>query len=229
MAGLVLTNKGNNYTSAPTISFSGGGGTGAAAIALGLTMALEPKAIVENFDPVYGRMDAMLGVEVPLTGPQVQTTIPFFDLDPPTEIFRNSDVAAPIGSLTDGTQLWKITHNGVDTHAIHWHMFSVQIVNRVGWDGMIKPPDANELGWKETVRMNPLEDVIIAMRPIIPNVPFDLPNSVRPLDVTMPLGSTTGFHNVGPDNQPAPVTNQLVNFGWNMSGIAIFWVMKRIL
>jgi hypothetical protein len=62
--------------------------------------------------------------------------------------------------------------------------------------------------------MNPLEDVIIAVRPIIPNVPFELPNSIRPLDPTMPLGSTMGYMNVDPTNQPARVTNQLVNFGW---------------
>ena len=55
--------------------------------------------------------------------------------------------------------MWKITHNGVDTHSIHFHLFNVQVINRVGWDGAVKPPDPNELGWKETVRMNPLEDI----------------------------------------------------------------------
>ena len=61
--------------------------------------------------------------------------------------------------INDGeTQIWKVTHNGVDTHAIHVHLFNVQLINRVGWDGAIRPPDPNELGWKETVRMNPLED-----------------------------------------------------------------------
>ena len=64
----------------------------------------------------------------------------------------------PIESPSDGTQIWKITHNGVDTHPIHFHLFNVQVINRVGWDGTIRPPDPNELGWKETVRMNPLED-----------------------------------------------------------------------
>ncbi len=97
---------------------------------------------------------------------------------------------------------------------MHWHMFDVQLLNRVGWDGAIRPPDPNELGWKETVRMNPLEDVIVALRPIVPDVPFDLPNSVRALDPTKPIGSVMGFHNVDPTNQPAPVTNPLVNFGW---------------
>ena len=92
----------------------------------------------------------------------------------------------------DGTQIWKITHNGVDTHPIHFHLFDVQMINRVGWDGIIRPPDANELGWKDTVRVSPLEDTIVALRPIIPVVPLDLPNSIRPLNPMMPLGATAG-------------------------------------
>jgi len=211
---VLLTNGGSGYTSAPAVAFSGGGGSGAAAVATGLTMSLEPKSIIEDFDVTYGRMNAMLGVEVPHTSAFIQTSIPFYDIDPPTEIFMNSVAAAPIATAGDGTQIWKTTHNGVDTHAIHWHMFNVQVINRVGWDGMIKPPDPNELGWKETLRMNPLEDVIVAMRPIIPTLPFDLPNSIRPLDVTMPLGTTTQFHGVDPTNEPAPVTNRMINFGW---------------
>jgi FtsP/CotA-like multicopper oxidase with cupredoxin domain len=211
---LILTSGGVNYTSSPTVAFSGGGGSGAAAVAVGVVMQMQPKAIQELFDPVYGRMNALLGVELPNTSINIQTTIPYYDFDPPTEVIPNSDSATPIGALADGTQIWKITHNGVDTHAIHWHMFNVQVINRVGWDGMIKPPEANELGWKETVRMNPLEDCIVALRPIIPDIPWDLPNSIRALNVTDPIGSTAGFTNIDPTNQPAPVTNHLINFGW---------------
>ncbi len=68
----------------------------------------------------------------------------------------------------DGTQIWKITHNGVDTHPIHVHLFNVQLINRVAWDGALLPPDPNELGWKETFRVNPLEDTIVALRPTTP-------------------------------------------------------------
>jgi len=211
---VALTNPGSNYTSAPKVTLSGGGGANAKAVAVGIHMGLQPKAIQELFDPIYGRMNAQLGVELPNTSMITQTTIPYFNPDPPTELVKNSDAAAPIGTLADGTQIWKITHNGVDTHAIHWHMFNVQLINRVGWDGMVKPPDANEVGWKETVRMNPLEDVIVALRPIKPNVPWDLPNSIRLLDPTMPPGSTTSFTNMDPSGQPAPVVNHEVNFGW---------------
>ena len=115
-------------------------------------------------------MNATLGIELPNTSATIQTTIPLMYLDPPTEIIKPSAAAAPrSGSLDDGTQIWKITHNGVDTHAIHFHLFNVQVINRVGWDGAIRPPDPNELGWKDTVRMNPLEDVIVALRPMVPD------------------------------------------------------------
>jgi hypothetical protein len=217
---VTLTNGGNYYTSLPLVSFTGGGGTGAVAVANisgGTTMDLQPKSIIEDFDVHFGRMNAMLGVEIPRTNLNIQTSIPYYDIDPPTEIFRDSDPAVPIGTLSDGTQIWKITHNGVDTHAVHWHMFNVQVINRVGWDGAITPPDANELGWKETVRMNPLEDIIVAMRPIKPNIPWDLPNSIRPLDVTAPVGVAmlpSQFHNIDPINEPAPVINHLINYGW---------------
>ena len=39
--------------------------------------------------------------------------------------------------ISDGeTQIWKITHNGVDTHAIHFHLWNVQVINRVDWAGV---------------------------------------------------------------------------------------------
>ena len=189
--------------------------TPANAPASSIPMALQPKAIQELFTLDYGRMNATLGVEIPNTNFTVQTTIPLGYIDPATELLQNSAVGAPIGSLADGTQLWKITHNGVDTHAMHFHLFNVQVINRVGWDGAIRPPDANELGWKDTVRMNPLEDAIVAFRPIIPVVPFKVPNSIRALDVTQPLGSTMGiFSPVDPNGQPSAIVNKLINFGW---------------
>jgi hypothetical protein len=116
----------------------------------------------------------------------------------------------------DGTQLWRITHNGVDTHPIHFHLFDVQVINRVTWDNIIIPNDANENGWKDTVRMSPLEDTIVALRPIIPQVPFEVPNSVRPLNPMMPAGSTAMFFNTDPQGNPLAtnITNQTINFGW---------------
>jgi FtsP/CotA-like multicopper oxidase with cupredoxin domain len=140
------------------------------------------KTIQELFDQ-YGRMNATLGIEIP-NNPSalVQTTVPLGYPDPPTENLKAGT-----------TYLWKITHNGVDTHAVHVHLFNVQVINRVGWDGAVTPPDANELGWKETVRMNPLEDIVVALKPEIPPYPAGwgvLPNSTRLLDPTKPLNAT---------------------------------------
>jgi FtsP/CotA-like multicopper oxidase with cupredoxin domain len=169
-----------------------------------IKMPLQPKAIQELFDP-YGRMNATLGVEMPFTTMLNQTTLPFNYVDPPTEILKSGQ-----------NQIWKITHNGVDTHAIHFHLFNVQLINRVGWDGAIRPPDPNELGWKETVRMHPLEDCIVALKPILPTVPASwgtLPNSVRALDPTMPLGSTANFSPFNAQGNPVTVVNKLHDFG----------------
>jgi FtsP/CotA-like multicopper oxidase with cupredoxin domain len=207
---LILTNPGTGYTSAPVITFTGGGipSIPASAVANPPVIGFKPKAIQELFTLDYGRMNATLGVELPFTNYFVQTTIPYGYIDPPTEMFQSGD-----------TQIWKITHNGVDTHFIHFHLYDVQVINRVGWDGMIKPPDVNEVGWKDTVRMNPLEDIIVALRPMKQQLPWKIPNSVRPMDVTRPIGATNpnnsvGFANIDPSNEPAPVTNDVINFGW---------------
>ncbi|PTA43102.1 hypothetical protein [Micromonospora sp. RP3T] len=192
------------------ITFTPIGGSGP------VTLPLQPKAIVEDFDPVYGRILTNLGVELPKTSAFIQTTIPLPYINPPTEILTMSNLATPVGSPGDGTQLWKVTHNGVDTHFIHFHYFNVQLINRVGWDGVYSPPDANELGWKETVRMNPLEDCIVAMRPALPaNLPFKVGDSVRLLDPTQVPGTTNGFAQIDPQTgNPAVVTNVPYDFGW---------------
>ena len=122
---------------------------------------------------------------------------------------------SPISSATDGTQIWRITHNGVDTHPIHFHLYDVQVLNRVTWDNIIIQTDPTELGWKDTVRISPLQDTIVALRPIIPEVPWELPNAIRPLNPMMPIGSTAMFNNFDVQGNPtAQIINQLVNFGW---------------
>jgi hypothetical protein len=184
-----------------------------------VTIQMQPKCIQELFDP-YGRMNSTLGVELPYTNANTQTTLPFGYVDIPTEGTAIQLTGPPNnfqGSvpINDGNvQIWKITHNGVDTHAVHFHLINVQVINRVGWDGAIRPPDPNEQGWKETVRMNPLEDCIVAARFILPTVPFKVPNSVRPLDVTSALGSTMNFSAFDALNNPVTITNQMYDFGW---------------
>ncbi|MFJ5715865.1 fibronectin type III domain-containing protein [Neobacillus sp. NPDC093127] len=179
-----------------------------------VTVPMLPKAIAEEFEVEYGRMNAVLGTELPNTNFQNQTTIMLGYVDPSTE--NLTDAMTPLTPPSaNGTQIWKVTHNGVDTHAIHFHLFDVQLINRVGWDGSIRFPDANERGWKDTVRMNPLEDTIIALRPVAPKLPFGIPDSIRLLDPTIPLGSTGMFMNVDPlTGNPVTTRNVMTNFGW---------------
>ena len=200
-----------------------------------VTLGQEPKAIQELFTADYGRMNATLGTEVPNTTGINQTTIPLGYIDPPTELVEitkdHGASATAVGQLYDGTQLWKITHNGVDTHAMHFHLFHVQIVNRVGWDGAMYPPEPNELGWKDTVRMNPLADVIVALRPkkiqstadflaLNPSstekgLDFKVPNSHHLMDPSQVTGGVLNTSNLDPTTGNASsVTNQMLNYGW---------------
>lgn len=204
-----------------------------------LTINLKPKMIQdemgEAFELEYGRMSGFLGVETPNAQAGLQNMILHPYTYPPDEILDGIELPAgveltPIATTDDGTQIWKITHNGVDTHPIHFHLYDVQLINRVGWDGIIRKPDANELGWKDTVRVSPLEDTIVAMRPLVPQIPAawgGLPNSIRLLDPSMPEGeflmgaNTTQREAVGlpimafnPDGEPVDIINHYVNYGW---------------
>jgi hypothetical protein len=204
-----------------------------------LTFNLKPKMIQdemgEAFELEYGRMSGFLGVETPNAQAGLQNMILHGYVYPPDEILDGVElppgmVVEPIATTDDGTQIWKFTHNGVDTHPIHFHLYDVQLINRVGWDGIIRKPEPNELGWKDTVRISPLEDTIVAMRPIIPHLPPEwngLPNSIRLLDPSMPEGvylegaNTTQREAMGmpimafnPDGEPVNIINHEVNFGW---------------
>jgi len=189
-----------------------------------LQIPLEPKALHDEMNAVafdeFGRMTANIGVEAVPAAPGVQNVVLYPYVNPPTELIDGTNL--PKGDINvtpittrDGTQIWKITHNGVDTHPIHFHLYDVQVLNRVTWDNIILRPDANELGWKDTVRISPLEDTIVALRPIVPTLPFEIPNSIRPLSPMMPIGATAGFENTDVAGNPTnAIINQLTNFGW---------------
>jgi len=185
-----------------------------------VTIPFKMKAIQdemgEAFDRMYGRNGGMMGLEMP---PQqgLQTTLLYNYVDPPVEIVKESMLTTPIGSLEDGTQIWMIAHNGVDSHPMHWHGYELQLINRVAWDNNVRLPDRNELGWRETLTINPLQNTIVAVRPIHLDVPFDLPNSIRLLDPTKPEGEVLKAAEAvfDPNGEPIPaLTNHLVNFGW---------------
>jgi spore coat protein A, manganese oxidase len=90
------------------------------------------------------------------------------------------------------TEVWRIFNTTGDTHPMHFHLVNVQVPSRqpfnvAGYDGtpeFTRParlPDANELGWKETVRMNPGECTTVIMR-------FDLPSGSSPVPVSPRTG-----------------------------------------
>jgi len=194
-----------------------------------VTIPLEMKAMHDEmggvYDVMYGRMSGMLGLVNPTSN--VHLLIPYPYAGPPVDLVKGSIEKTLVGSLADGTQIWRIFHNGVDTHPIHTHLFHTQIVNRVDQSGQMvgDPVDPIELGWKDTVRINPLEVTFLAMRPTVPTpdqVPFEVPDSIRLIDPSLPEGATLPppapagwFDPQGTqlEGTASPV-NHYVNFGW---------------
>jgi FtsP/CotA-like multicopper oxidase with cupredoxin domain len=190
----------------------GNPGTGAtASTTLFGSLVLDGKNLIEGFDREFGRMNAMLGSTpnplTPAVGAGPVVGVAYF-VDPPTEYLTGTT-----------TYLWRIMHIGVDSHAVHLHLFDSQLVNRVDWTGVIKPPYGDELGWRDTIQTHPFEDIIIALRPAATDMqlPFTIPNSMRLLDPTVPLGSTGIFSPVAPPPGVAAVaqtTNVVNSYGW---------------
>ena len=125
------------------------------------------KTLNEDADE-FGRLRQLVGV-VPL--PAVSTFLDF-----PTEI-----------ALEGETQQWNIYNTTGDTHPMHFHLVNVKVIGRQQWafnsDGTPKipltpigpmvPPDDNEKGWREVVRMNPGEVTTVQMQ-------FSLPTGTAP-------------------------------------------------
>ncbi len=188
------------------------------------TLPLEMKAMHDEmggvYDTQFGRMSGMLGLSNPLS--PVHVLIPYGYASPPTDVVMGSPEGKPVGVMPDGTQIWRIFHNGVDSHTIHTHLFHAQLVNRLGQDGLLLPTDPIELGWKDTFRVNPLEITYLAMRPTVPTpdlLPFEAPDSVRLIDPTLPDGADLippppagWFDPAG--NAINRIRNHVVNFGW---------------
>jgi FtsP/CotA-like multicopper oxidase with cupredoxin domain len=138
---------------------------------------LQIKTIHGFTDPNIGRLIAQIGTELPL-GPTTGTPLAY--IDAPTDIINAGE-----------TQYWWIKNNDVDNHPMHFHLFNVQVLaHRIQATGALRPPEPDEMGWKETVKNWPGEDVIVALKPKTPALPFGLPNSVRLLDPTLPFGAT---------------------------------------
>jgi spore coat protein A len=91
-------------------------------------------------------------------------------------------------------EVWQIMNLTADTHPIHFHLVNVQVIQRQAFTGtpgkqgeswdysaLPTPPDPNEIGWKETVRMNPGEVTTVIMQFNLPNLPTaSMRNAVSP-------------------------------------------------
>jgi spore coat protein A len=86
------------------------------------------------------------------------------------------------------TEVWQIMNLTGDTHPIHFHLVNVQLIQRQPFDGDPKsfsytgpptPPDPSEIGWKETVRMNPDEVTTVIMKFDLPQLPTAAMRNVR--------------------------------------------------
>jgi len=124
----------------------------------------------EDFDQ-FGRLIQRLG-----------TTTPLYE----GTFARNYEDAPTETPSAGAIEAWRIFNLSGDTHPIHFHLVNVQIVSRQAFDvrrlrflGLPTPPDANELGWKETVRMNPGECTTVIMKFDLPSAPFIVPPSPR--------------------------------------------------
>jgi len=133
----------------------------------------------EDFDE-FGRLIQTIGtLEQNGTNNQGIATWGRAYLDPVTENPRAGAV-----------EVWQIMNLTGDTHPIHFHLVNVQLIQRqpfLGtpdrwtYSGDPIPPDANEIGWKETVRMNPGEVTTVIMQFNLPNLPTAaMRNAVSP-------------------------------------------------
>jgi len=151
--------------------------TAGTATAGGVDGVFRSLTLNEGFDE-YGRLAQYVGTDVQFPG----TTPGFFGR-------RYDDI--PTENITAGSiEIWEIANLTADTHPLHFHLVNVQVLARQpfhakSYAGIPKlmnqplPPDPNELGWKETVRMNPGEVIWVIAKYDLPTVPFTVPPSPR--------------------------------------------------
>jgi spore coat protein A len=91
--------------------------------------------------------------------------------------------------VSGGVEVWNIYNLTADTHPMHFHLVDVQVLSRQPFTvtkgvftptpGMARGPELWEVGYKETVKMNPGEMTTVCMKFTMPKVPFTVPFSTR--------------------------------------------------
>jgi spore coat protein A len=127
----------------------------------------------ENFDE-WGRLRQLVGTTTVRPG---GTGFGRLYLDPATEI-----------STQGQTEVWNIFNLTADSHPMHFHAVNVQILKRQPFrvvagrflaTGVARGPELDEMGYKETCKMNPGECITVAFKVQLPTVPFTVPASKR--------------------------------------------------
>ncbi|MFZ2447341.1 MAG: multicopper oxidase domain-containing protein [Syntrophobacteraceae bacterium] len=124
----------------------------------------------------FGRLIQLIGTNVPVSPGKFGRAY----TDPVTE-----SVAAGT------TEIWEIANISADTHPIHFHLVNVQVLWRRPFNvaayngtptytGPRRYPDAQEKGWKETLKMHPGEVIAVIMKfDLSAGLPFVVPPSPR--------------------------------------------------
>ena len=91
--------------------------------------------------------------------------------------------------MANGVEVWNIYNLTADTHPMHFHLVNVQVLSRQAFTltkGVftLTPltqtgPELWEVGYKETVKMNPGQMTTVCMKFKLPAVPFTVPFSTR--------------------------------------------------
>nr|MDT0657091.1 fibronectin type III domain-containing protein [Micromonospora sp. DSM 115978] len=124
-----------------------------------VTLPLERKTITERFESAYGRLVTGLAAQ-PAPG------------DGDGDGDGSAETLSPTADHPD-VRLWRITNDASATAFVQLDHVCAQVVNRVGHNGAIRPPDGNELGWKRVLRIDPREDCMVAVRATLPtSLPF---------------------------------------------------------
>jgi spore coat protein A len=147
----------------------------------------------EVFDE-HGRLAQLLGTNVPAPLPMDYYIDPM-NPDNGTNYARAYDDVATETPKAGATEVWQIANLTMDTHPIHFHLVNAQVLARQSftdadenmlytngvptYTGPARGPDATELGWKETINMNPGEVTTVIMKFRLPKVPFTVPASPR--------------------------------------------------
>lgn len=138
---------------------------------------------ISEGEDAFGRLIQMLGTDEPVASAGKHDAV-----------FGRAYADAPTETVNNGSvEVWEILNLSADTHPIHFHLVNVQVLSRQAFNdthypggaprlqGRPEAPDLNELGWRETVRMNPEEVTRIIVKFNLPvGLPFTVPLSPRP-------------------------------------------------